>query len=193
MDICDTRSISCAKGIANLSFCRVIRHRSCSVSKRNSTLECWVSGLICWWTEPRQCAKTSSVGVKPSGPAESLIDLTAIWNASSSSHSRHSFFIILIARRMDAWYLSTIVLLSAESTGIDLVLMWSTSAFAWNAAAINSLPASCAMMSGGPRYTSVQHIRSAFHNFSSVISLSHLADWGFVASSPMRNMGLASI
>lgn len=91
MDICDIRFTLCAKDIANLFFAKCL---DIEVVAFRRAIAHWNDDLACLSVDRPSLSsapKTSSVSLKPSKPAESLIGFTAIFNASSFSHSKHSF------------------------------------------------------------------------------------------------------
>lgn len=86
--------------------------------------------------KPGSALNTKKVRTSPSGPTEALIASTDICKASSLSISKAFFRSMWYTERKETWYRSKIVVLLADSTGIDLVWIWSISAFAWEVAPI---------------------------------------------------------
>lgn len=99
---------------------------------RSATACCSVDGAGLCNGRPGlgRAPNTRRVGTRPSGPAESLIAFTAIIRASFFSTSGASSQIMLYALRAGTWYISTNVILFADSTGTDFVQICSRSAIA---------------------------------------------------------------
>lgn len=121
----------------------------------------WVDSEV--WSQKRPgcgiALQTASVGLIPSGPTESLTALTAIWSASTSEGLVTLFFEFTVCSSnevAEGFYNAHWV---CCFRGIDFVRIENISAFCWKDSAGNFFPASCAILSVGLVYTSIQHRR----------------------------------
>ena len=75
------------------------------------------------------------------------------------------------------------------STGAAFVVIPIVVAYDLNSLLTKFFPASCMMMSGGPKYVLIQHIHSTSHVCFALMFWSHFPVWNRVASSTMWRSG----